>query len=83
MNNDQNYTTVIFSGVEDTAKFIEVVKKQSPFHIAKIHEQNNGLVAILFEGFQSNDPNGYFKSFTEYFGFPNVIIRVAVGNIFA
>lgn len=74
--------TVIFSGVPDTAKVVEVVRAQCPFQIVKVHEQRN-LVAIVFSGFESDDPDGYFTAFANYFGGTEVVVRVADGNIFA
>lgn len=80
--NDQHIITVIYLNVGDTAKLVDVMSKNSPFPVVKVHEQNDGLVAFVFDGFESNDPEGYFTSFAEYFGFPETEVRVSLGNIF-
>ncbi len=74
--------SVIFTNVPDTAKLVKLCRDQMPFTIVKVHEQRN-LVCIVFSGYTSDDPDGYFSSFVDYFGYPDVITRVADGNIFS
>lgn len=81
--NDQRTITVIYLNVDDTAKLVDVMSKNSPFQVVKVHEQNDGLVAFVVDGFESNDPEGYFTSFASYFGFNGAEVRVSLGNIFS
>jgi len=82
MNEFENRSvSVIFTGIPDTAKFVELCREQMPFTIVKVHEQRN-LVCLVFEGIETSDPEGYFTSFASYFGNPEITVRVADGNIF-
>lgn len=82
MDTNENYVTVVFSGVTDAQQLDDIVESVVHYPIIKKKEQNNGIVAYVVQGVLPDLAANIFVQALQNAGIDSVKVVSTVGNIF-
>lgn len=82
MDTNENYVTVVFSGVTDAQQLDDIVESVVHYPIIKKKEQNNGIVAYVVQGVLPDLAANIFVQALQNAGIDSVKVVSTLGNIF-